>query len=202
MIGYLEGRIALRTPDGCYLDVSGVGYRLHCSATTLARLPDQGASCRLWTHMHVREDVLALYGFATEDEQRMFEALLSVTGVGPRVALGLCSALTPESFRGALATDDVASLASVPGVGKKTAQRIALDLKEKLSLPDLQVVGTAPEAVAGARYALENLGYSAAEVRIALGGLAIQADDSIEAVVKAALAVLDGTGPRRGAVRA
>jgi len=193
MIGFLSGIVAGRTADGCFLDVGGVGYRLACSASTLAAVPSEGETFTLWTHVHVREDALALFGFATEGEQRMFEALLGVAGVGPKVALQVCSAFTPDAFRRALVTGDVASISSVPGIGKKTAQRILLDLKEKLELPDLEVVsGGGERGVAEARSALENLGYSPAEVRAALAEVA-NGDggaDSTEAIVRSALKVL------------
>jgi Holliday junction DNA helicase RuvA len=91
MIGFLRGKVAGRAADGCFLDVAGVGYRLACSATTLAALPADGREVRLWTYLHVREDALSLFGFATESEQRIFEALLGVNGVGPKVALQVCS---------------------------------------------------------------------------------------------------------------
>ncbi|HEV2754450.1 MAG TPA: Holliday junction branch migration protein RuvA [Actinomycetota bacterium] len=198
MIGFLRGTVAGRTTDGCFLDVAGVGYRLACSATTLAAVPPEGKEVRLWTHLHVREDALALFGFATESEQRIFEALLGVSGVGPKVALQVCSAFTPEALRKALVTDDVASISSVPGIGKKTAQRMVLDLKEKLALPDLEVVGARPDALSKARSALENLGYSAGEVRVALSDVTAAADDTVEDVVKRALKVL-GAGSRRAA---
>lgn len=194
MIGFLSGVLAGRGPDFCFLDVNGVGYRLSCSATTLASLPADGRDARLFTHLHVREDALALYGFASEAEQRMFEALIAVSGVGPKVALLMCSAFSVEAFRRALVTDDIAAISSVPGVGKKTAQRILLDLKEKLSLPDLALVGSHPDTLSKARSALENLGYSAGEVRVALGEVAVAEDDSVEGVVKSALRVLAAGG--------
>jgi holliday junction DNA helicase RuvA len=194
VIGFLTGAVAGRGEDTCFLDVNGVGYRLSCSASTLASLPSDGRDVRLWTHLHVREDALALYGFATEAEQRMFEALIGVSGVGPKVALQMCSAFSVDSFRRALVTDDVAAISSVPGVGKKTAQRILLDLKEKLSLPDLALVGSQPDTLSKARSALENLGYSAGEVRVALGELDVSSDDSVEGVVKSALRVLAAGG--------
>jgi len=190
VIGYLKGTLAARHPSHLFLEVGGVGYRLSCSATTLATLPSAGERCRLYTHLHVREDILALYGFASEAEQSIFEALLGVSGVGPKVALGVCSAFTPDALRRALVTDDVAALASVPGIGKRTAQRMVLDLKEKLALPDLQVAGPAQGAAAGARSALENLGYSPSEVRGALGDLNPAPGESVEDIVRAALSVL------------
>ena len=192
MIGFLRGSVAGRTTDGCFLDVAGVGYRLACSATTLAALPAEGREVRLWTHLHVREDALSLFGFATESEQRIFEALLGVNGVGPKVALQVCSAFTPDALRKALVTDDVAAISSVPGIGKKTAQRMILDLKEKLALPDLEIVGTRPDALSKARSALENLGYSAGEVRVALSESAPDDASTVEDIVKSALRVLAG----------
>jgi Holliday junction DNA helicase RuvA len=161
-----------------------------CSGATLATLPTDGSSCRLLTHLHVREDALVLFGFATESERQIFEALLSVSGVGPKVALAVCSVLAPEQFRSAVATDDVGAIGAVPGIGKKTAQRIVIDLKEKLALPDLQIVGNGHDTVGQARSALENLGYSPAEVRQALTEVAPGANGNVEEVVRNALKVL------------
>ncbi len=190
MIGYLDGTLGARWAEGCFVEVAGVGYRVMCSGQTLAKLPGDGERVRVWIHTHVREDVLALFGFATESEQAMFEALLGVSGVGPKVALQVCSTFPADQFRRALVTDDVAGISSVPGIGKKTAQRILLDLKEKLDLPDLALVGSQPDMLAKARSALENLGYSPGEVRAALGEVAPGADDSVADVIKSALKVL------------
>ena len=190
MIAFLSGILAVKAVDHCILDVNGVGYRLACSSQTLGSLPHEGDTCRVWTFLHVREDILALYGFASEQERRIFEALLGVAGIGPKVALQLCSAYTPDAFRKALVTDDVAGISSVPGIGKKTAQRILLDLKEKLELPDLALVGDRPDTLARARSALENLGYSPGEVRAALGEVQPSSEDSVEDVIKSALNVL------------
>ncbi|HVM36253.1 MAG TPA: Holliday junction branch migration protein RuvA [Actinomycetota bacterium] len=190
MIAFLDGIMAGKSHDACLVDVGGVGYRVVCSAATVAQLPAEGDRVRIWTHTHVREDTLALFGFASEAEQRLFELSMVVSGVGPKVALQICSAFTPEGFRRAIATDDVAALSSVPGLGKKTAQRLVLELKEKLALPDLQVVGSAPVALSQVRSALENLGYSAPEIRAALGEVDPAPDASVEDLVKSALKVL------------
>jgi Holliday junction DNA helicase RuvA len=190
MIGFLSGAVAGRTIDGCFIDVGGVGYRLTCSARTLASLPADGEGARLFTHTHVREDALALFGFFSEGEQRIFELLIGVGGVGPKVALAVCSAFSPDDLRRALMSDDVAAISSVPGIGRKTAQRIVLDLKEKMSLPDLDIVGARPDMVSKARSALENLGYSAGEVRLALNEVPIADGDGLEDVVRQALKVL------------
>jgi holliday junction DNA helicase RuvA len=190
MIGFLEGIVAGKLPEHCFINIGGVGYRVRCSAMTMSSLPPEGQRARVWTHTYVREDQLSLFGFASEAEQRMFEALIGVSGVGPKVALQVCGSFSTDSFRGALATDDVDSIASVPGIGKKTAQRIVVDLKEKLSIPDLQIVGRGKDTVTLARSALENLGYSPGEVRAALGEVQPSSDDGVEEVIKSALKVL------------
>ena len=190
MIGFLEGTLAGKTTDGCLLNVGGVGYRLTCSTTTMAALPADGQSCRLWTYLHVREDLLSLFGFESESEQRMFEALLGVGGVGPKVAVQMCSAFSAESFRRALVAQDSTSIASVPGIGKKTAARILLELKDKLGTAELEVSSTAGDVLTKARSALENLGYSPGEVRVALGNVDTSEDNTIEDVIKTALKVL------------
>jgi holliday junction DNA helicase RuvA len=190
VIGFLDGIVEGKMADGCFIDVQGVGYRIACSHTTMRALPAEGQRTRMWTYVHVREDALTLFGFATESEQRTFEALLSVPGVGPKVALAVCSALAPDALRRALVTDDVDAISSVPGIGKKTAQRIVLDLKEKLALPDLDVASVRSDALGQARSALENLGYSAAEVRVALAEVGPSEEEPVEEVVKHALKVL------------
>lgn len=188
MIGFLEGRVAGRDGDGCFLAVNGVGYRVLCSGHTIAALPRDGAVTRLWTHTHVREDALALYGFAAEAEQRMFEALIGVSGVGPKVGLSVCSAFTPQAFRAALAADDAAAIATVPGIGRKTAQRIVIELKDRFTAgAGADVRGSArSEAVA----ALETLGYSPGEAREALAMASVEPDAPVEQVLKSALKVL------------
>ena len=195
MIGFLRGTVAGRTIDGCFLEVGGVGYRLICSTRTLSALPPENRPAKLFTHTHVREDALALFGFQSEAEQRIFEMLIGVSGVGPKVALAVCSAFSPEELRRALVADDVASISSVPGIGKKTAQRMVLDLKEKMSLPDLEVVGRGPDSVAKARSALENLGYSPGEVRVALNEVEVDDQPGVEEIVRTALKALAGAGP-------
>ncbi|MEA2505968.1 MAG: holliday junction helicase RuvA [Actinomycetota bacterium] len=190
MIGFLEGVLGGKTADGCLLNVGGVGYKLTCSTTTMAALPPDGQSCRLWTHLHVREELLALYGFESESEQVMFEALLGVGGVGPKVAVQMCSAFSAESFRRALVAQDAVSIASVPGIGKKTAERIVLELKDKLGTSELEVASGGGDVLTKARSALENLGYSPGEVRVALSRVEETSGASIEEVIKSALQVL------------
>jgi holliday junction DNA helicase RuvA len=190
MIGFLEGTLAGKSADGCLLNVGGVGYRLTCSTTTMAALPPDGQRCRLWTYLHVREELLALFGFESESEQKMFEALLGVGGVGPKVAVQVCSAFSAESFRRALVAQDAPSIASVPGIGKKTAERIVLELKDKLGTSELEVDAGPKDVLTKARSALENLGYSAGEVRMALGNIDTAEGSSVQEVIKSALQVL------------
>ncbi len=190
MIGFLSGVLAGRTLDGCFLDVGGVGYRLICSATTLRALPAQGKPCRLFTHLHVREDVLAVYGFATEEEQRLFESLIGVSGVGPKVAIVVCSAFPPEAFERAVTGGDVAAISSVPGIGKKIASRIVLELKDRLAVAGAGAGLNGDGALAEAHSALENLGYSAGEVRLVLSEIAAEGDAPVEDLVKLSLARL------------
>jgi Holliday junction DNA helicase RuvA len=172
-----------------------------CSTRTLAALPAEDEPVKLFTHTHVREEILALFAFYSEAEQRIFELLIGVSSIGPKVALSVCSAFSPEDLRRALVTDDFAAISSVPGVGKKTAQRIVLDLKEKMSLPDLEIVGAGPDTVAKARSALENLGYSPGEVRVALNDVAVDEKQSVEDIVRNALKGLAGARSSESAGR-
>lgn len=192
MIAFLTGRLAAKTAASAVLDVGGVGYRLLMSTRSLAALPVEGDSVIVHTYLHVREDELTLYGFESEDERALFEALIGVSGIGPKVALSVLSALRPDALRSAIASDDVAVLSSVPGVGKKTAQRLALELKDKLDVPELGAAASAAAslAVAEARDALLSMGFSPAEAATALRGA--PADASAEALLKGALRALGG----------
>lgn len=133
MYAYLKGTIDRKTHEGVEVDVNGVGYLVCVPMSTYSKLPSgDGASVKLFTHMHVRDDAIDLYGFLTTDEKRLFEMLLSVSGVGPKVAMAVLSGLTPDKFRKAIMGNDVQALSSISGIGKKTAQRIILEIKGKL----------------------------------------------------------------------
>jgi len=194
VIAFLTGRVAGKTTGAALLDVGGVGYRLLMPTSSLSALPATGDTVTVHTYLHVREDELTLYGFENEDERSLFETLIGVSGVGPKVALAVLSALRPDALRAAVAADDVAVLSSVPGVGKKTAQRLALELKDKLDLPDLTDSGRGPRAAAAAeaRDALLSMGFTAAEAAVALRGAPEGA--SAEQLLKAALKSLGGRG--------
>ncbi len=133
MIALVRGTVAVRRADHVVLEAGGVGYRLAVSAETLRRVPAVGASVTLHSHLIVRDDALALYGFATEPERDLFLALIGVQSVGPKVALAVLSGGTPRELIGALASGDVARLQAVPGIGKRTAERIIVELREKVA---------------------------------------------------------------------
>lgn len=141
MIGSLEGRLAVKAIDEVVVDVRGVGYRVAIPLSTYEGLPEEGRDVRLLTHLHVREDELALYGFGSDRERRLFEILIGVSGIGPRLALHVLSRLTPERFVGAISRGDLATLTGISGVGKKTAERMVLELRDKVAdMVDLEAV--------------------------------------------------------------
>jgi Holliday junction DNA helicase RuvA len=165
MIARLRGTAAARTGERLVLDVGGVGYALAVTPTA-RRLAERGGEVALETYLHVREDALQLYGFAEPAERELFEHLLAVSGVGPKVALAIVSGSRPADLRRAIALEDTARFEAIPGIGKKTAQRVVLELKEKLGS-----VAPAPEPEPGrlgARDALVELGYSIVEAERAL----------------------------------
>lgn len=170
MIGSLRGTLAERGVDGELLvEVGGVGYRVQAGPATAALLGDVGAEVHVWVHHHVREDAQVLYGFATRDERVAFEALISAHGVGPALALAILSVHQPLALRRVLADDDVSALCLVPGVGKKTAARLLVELKSRLELP----VGDVAAAVAAANPngVASKVGSVRADVRDALAAL-------------------------------
>ena len=166
MIARLRGRPVARRPDGLVLDVNGVGY-LVAATTRALRLADDDGEVSLEIHTHVREDALQLYGFAEAAERELFEQLLSVSGIGPKVALSIVSGSTPAELRRAIVLEDTARFEAIPGIGKKTAQRVVLELKEKLgSMDEPTPLAGKPHAVA--RDALVELGWSVTEAEEAL----------------------------------
>jgi len=165
VIARLRGRAVAKRPDGLVLDVNGVGYLVAATASAVHRA-DGAGEVTLEIHTHVREDALQLYGFADAAERELFEHLLSVSGVGPKVALAIVSGSSPAELRRAIALEDTARFEAIPGIGKKTAQRVVLELKEKVGAG-----APAPEAPQGhlvAREALVELGYSVVDAERAL----------------------------------
>lgn len=132
MIGSLRGKVVSRKPDNVLIEVHGVGYQVSLPVNVLARLPQEGAEVFLHIYTHVREDALQLFGFGSEEEKRIFLTLIGITGIGPKMALSILSGLSHEDFVSAIDSEDVAMLCRIPGLGKKTAQRLILELREKL----------------------------------------------------------------------
>lgn len=171
MIGFLRGKVAGLLPEYCLLDVAGVGYRVFISAATRGRLR-LGEEATLYTHLAVREDALLLYGFFRQEEYEIFQLLISVSGIGPKVALGALSAISVEALCQALRGQQLSQLTKLPGIGKKTAERLILELKDKVragedgedSAADTFAAPVGEERIAEAMAALTALGYSAAEI--------------------------------------
>ena len=185
MIGYLRGTVDQLFTDFCYLDVHGVGYRIFVPASTREKL-STGLEIRLFTYLNVREDALLLFGFCTLEEHDMFLLLLTVTGVGPKMAMAILSGMKPEGIRSAISRNDLAALTRISGVGKKTAERIVLELRDKIGQIGVNAVllqgsETAPAggtAFDEALAALLSLGYQQGEI---LSRLQKQAGDGISA---------------------
>ncbi len=193
----LRGNVVLRSADGeVIVDVSGVGYRVSVTPSTAAALMVAGtsASATLFIHTHVREDAIVLYGFIHDDERRCFEVLLGSHGVGPALALSIMAVLSPAALSTAVLEDDLDTLCTVPGVGRKTAARLVIELKSRLDLPDLSLDGPGLKGADGrisrtsrseARAALSELGYAPEEIRGALDGL--RDDVGVEEMLRLAL---------------
>lgn len=192
MIAHVAGTVASREGEILVVDVNGVGYEITATLGALSR-GEPGTAVTVPTYLHVREDAMQLFGFSSEAERRIFRLLLNVNGVGPKLALAIVSAQEPERIESAVLLGDVALLSSVSGVGKKTAERICLDLKDKIAgAGAASVGGAAPIADADphreARDGLVALGYSVVDAEAALQG----ADGSAEERIKAGLAKLGG----------
>jgi len=206
VIGLLRGAVVVRTGEGeVIIDVGGVGYRVAVTPATAAALvvAGSGTDATLYVHTHVREDAIVLYGFVHDDERRCFEVLLGSHGVGPALALAIMAALSPAALSTAVLEEDLDTLCTVPGVGRKTAARLLIELKSRLDLPDLSLGGPGVGASGGAggadgagggstrtsraeaRAALSELGYAPDEIRGALDGL--RDDVGVEEMLRLAL---------------
>lgn len=191
MFYYLQGKITMKEPGLAVVDVNGAGYACHTTATTLSQLK-LNQEARLYTHCNIREDAFDIFGFSTREELRLFQLLLSVSGVGPKAALAILSVTTPQSFTLAVMTGDERAITAAQGVGKKLAQRVILELKDKIGGAELDFSGgpaAVPAATGGnaalASAALQELGYSSAEIGQALKGCDPAA--SVEEMVRHAL---------------
>ena len=186
MIGRLRGSLVAMRPTGVLVDVAGVGYEIAMTPETMASLPSVGEEIVVHTHLQVREDDMSLYGFSTSADRDLFRVVISASGVGPRVGMALLATLDADQLRRAIATEDVAALSRAPGVGKRSAQKIILELRPKLADAEADLVkGAGPSQV---RQALENLGYSPEEISEAVADL--EEDASVSDQLKTALRVL------------
>jgi Holliday junction DNA helicase RuvA len=191
MIAQLAGALAYKSPEHLIVDVQGVGYQVFVSLNSFYRLPEPGDAVRLQIHTHVREDALQLYGFLDRAEKDLFLLLLGVSGIGPRLALNILSGTPSEELEDALEAGDVVRLLAIPGVGKKTAERLVVELRDKIKLvkgargadDGLRASGAEAEAVS----ALVNLGYRRNEAERAVKAVCAAGATDIEAIIRSAL---------------
>jgi len=189
MIASLQGKLESLGSNGAIINVGGIGFQVHMPTSTLSILGVIGKEVRLHTYLHLREDNVALYGFASTEELGLFQNLLSVSGIGPKLALAMLSAMSIEKLTMAIVTGSADLLTEIPGIGKKTANRLILELKDKLgagwiTTPGVQLAEENAEVVA----ALASLGYSIAEATRAVASLPTDSKLSLEDRVKLALA--------------
>lgn len=195
MFAYLKGSLEVKTKGYIVIDVGGVGYKVFMSETAIEKLGEIGETVKIYTYLKVREDEMSLYGFSTNEELRIFELLLSVSGVGAKSAISILSNITPSSFALAVISNDVAKIKSLPGIGPKSAQRIILELKDKIKTEEaseeitkvqIEKVEENNEKVQEAISALQVLGYSRKEIEKALEKVDKQ-DLSVEEIIKTGL---------------
>ena len=197
MIALLTGQLAHRSPEQIILDVAGVGYRLQIPLSTFYALPETG-QVQLQIHTHVKEDAINLFGFASLQEKELFLLLISVSGVGPKLAITVLSHIPPEDLALALSQGDVARLTAIPGIGRKSAERLVLELQDKATAYSSAAAltpATAPKATSrdeqqDALSALVNLGYKEAQARKALKSIDMAPGVALEEILKSALRIL------------
>ncbi len=190
MFAYLEGTVAEKKLNELVLDINGIGWQLSCSMNTLQNVPPIGEKAKLYTWLSVREDAMELFGFYSREEKQMFSRLTAISGIGPKTALGILGSMSLRDLQLAIMTGDITALSRAPGIGKKTAQRIALELKEHVSAEELagsgitvKVDSAAPQdGVAEAIMALQSLGYSASEAAKAVSAVKGQSDQADELI--------------------
>ncbi len=191
MYYYIKGKIVYKDETSIALDSNGVAYKISTTLTTLSNIGNLGDEATVYTYLHIREDIMELYGFSTKEEKDMFLLLISVTGVGPKAALAILSVLSPDKFALAVVTNDEKSITKAAGVGAKLAQRIILELKDKLKNEDLVSLPDAHEDVVDtnnyneAISALVSLGYTVNDAKSALKG--VDKNMSVEDIIKKAL---------------
>ncbi len=199
MYSYIKGQLAeVIDENHIVVENHGIGYDICVPATLLETLPETGAEIKIYTYLHVKEDIFMLYGFLSPDDRKVFKLLIGVSGIGPKGALGILSVMSADTLRFAVLSEDAKAIAKAPGVGGKTAQRVIIELKDKLSLEEAfelktehvaadagkdEVKGKKKEAVE----ALVSLGYASSEALKVLSGIEITADSTVEEILKQAL---------------
>ena len=190
MIGSLRGRLTLKQAPSVIIECHGVGYEVETPMSTFLELPPTGDELFLFTHMVVREDAQMLYGFATQEERALFRTLLRISGVGAKMGLAVLSAMSVEGFRRCVEYEDAASLVKVPGIGKKTAERLIIEMRDRIDAPSAQPGTATIETQAGAKSeavdALISLGYKPREVQKLIGELDVDGK-SAEDIIRLAL---------------
>ena len=196
MIGRITGILVEKQPPEILLDVGGIGYEIQVPLTTLFELPEPGTELTLFTHFVVREDAQLLYGFGRERDRQLFRQLIKVSGVGPKLALGILSGMDADSFVRTIQQDDTGALVQLPGVGKKTAERLLIEMRDRLkdwileltAVTPLRVVGnTTADMLAEAESALVALGYKPAEASRAVAAASDDSIDKSEELIRRAL---------------
>jgi Holliday junction DNA helicase RuvA len=195
MISRLTGRLSHKVPDHCIIDVGGVGYHVCTSVTTFGMLPELDSTLSLDIHTYVREDQLQLFGFATREEKAMFVRLISISGVGPKTALAILSGLPTADLMRAIGGGDAAMLSTIPGVGKKTSERICVELRDKIA-KEFEFTSKSPTAIKpsmieDAQSALINLGYKRQAAEAALQKIKCDDGMKIEDMIRSALRELN-----------
>lgn len=195
MFGYLKGELTEINTDHIILEVQGIGYQIYLPLGSIANLPVIGSTLQIFTHLHIREDLIMIFGFLSKDDKEMFEMLITVNGIGPKGGLAILSTLEPDDLRFAILSGDSKSIAKSPGIGAKTAQRVILDLKDKIHLEDafekkMEHNDAATSAVSSVKndaiLALTALGYTSTESMKAVSKVKISEDMDVEDVIKAA----------------
>lgn len=196
MIARLSGTLAAKSPTEIVVDVGGVSFAVSIPLSTFERLGSEGGPVAVFTHLHVREDALQLYGFFSEEERELFRMLIAVSGIGPKMAQGILSGISPGELKNHILTGNAGALTAIPGVGRKTADRLVVELRDRLSRAEGTGVGAAAFAGDGAQVrneallALTSLGYNRAAAEKAIRGAVQESRDaeaSVEALIKAAL---------------
>ncbi len=200
MIAFVKGNLADVESDRVIIDVGGIGYNVFVSSYTIGRLPLEGNVVKLYTYLNVKEDLMQLYGFLTKDELRIFKLLIAVNGIGPKGGLGILSYLTPDDLRFAVMANDVKAISAAPGIGKKTAEKLILELKDQLGTIETteavdaeRITGNftpSKEMQTEAVQALVALGYGSTEALRAVTNVMTDQEESVEEILKKALKFL------------